>query len=123
MQYPNDDGPIPQRSLMDDPLENCPWKCLPDAPHCVCREASKAVPKITASLRADRDANIAAWERVLGKRSEGEAQSYIRELEVEHAKAELRIKAIIEWLERNQPNVFSRGIWDAVPASQSDKPA
>ena len=35
----------------------------------------------SASLRADRDANIAAWERVLGKRSEGEAQTYIRELE------------------------------------------
>ena len=44
----------------------------------------------------------------------------IRELEAEHAKAELRIKAIIEWLEKNQPNVFSRGIWDAVVASQSD---
>jgi len=31
-------------------------------------------------LRAERDANLAAWERVLGQRSEGEAHDYVNGL-------------------------------------------
>jgi hypothetical protein len=37
------------------------------------------------------------------------------------AAAEKRIAAIITWLEKNQPNVFRRGIWDAVAASSQSQ--
>jgi hypothetical protein len=41
-----------------------------------------------------------------------------RELDTANARItelESVIKCIVEWLESNQPDVFSRGLWDAIP--------
>ena len=35
--------------------------------------------------------------------------------------AENTIASIIEWLETNQPDVFRRGLWDAIAAKKEEK--
>jgi hypothetical protein len=32
-----------------------------------------------------------------------------------------KLKAMTKWLEKNQPDVFRRGLWDAINASTSAK--
>ncbi len=34
---------------------------------------------------------------------------------------EARLKAVVEWLETNQPDVFKRGLWDAVNETSNAK--
>jgi len=41
-----------------------------------------------------------------------------REREIDRLK--LKINVIIKWLEQNQPDVFSRGMWDAISKSNKD---
>lgn len=35
------------------------------------------------------------------------------------ARAFLRTSAIVKWLEENRPDVFSRGLWDAIKAADA----
>lgn len=38
----------------------------------------------------------------------------IQQLRGENKKLSFTISAMIQWLEQNQPDVFSRGLWDAI---------
>lgn len=40
-------------------------------------------------------------------------------LERENAELKLKLSATIHWLERNQPNVFSRGLWDFINRAEA----
>ena len=33
---------------------------------------------------------------------------------------EAKLTAIVHWLEKNQPDVFSRGLWDAIIEAETD---
>ena len=45
------------------------------------------------------------------------AQIAFEDAEVERLKlCERRLRAMTEWLEANQPDVFRRGLWDAINA-------
>jgi hypothetical protein len=39
--------------------------------------------------------------------------------ERENDRLKLKINAIVKWLEQNQPDVFSRGMWDAISKSNN----
>ena len=34
-----------------------------------------------------------------------------------------KLEAMVKWLEKNQPDVFKRGIWDALTGQQEDQEA
>lgn len=55
--------------------------------------------KLTRKLKDDRDAAASEYTAALRER--------VKELE-------RTTKTIVEWLEQNQPDVFSRGLWDAI---------
>ena len=41
-----------------------------------------------------------------------EAEREIKRLKAREQKLENRIKTLVEWLDENQPDVWTRGIWD-----------
>lgn len=44
----------------------------------------------------------------------------IRELEAERDALRATLRAIVEWLERNRPEVWREGIWDAIRAARKE---
>lgn len=72
-----------------------------------------------AALRAERDQFKAMWERdstALGKAlaQRDTARTDAEDKRARVAELEGKVTAIVGWLEREQPDVFRRGLWDAL---------
>jgi len=77
-----------------------------------------------AALRAERDQFKAMWERdstALGKAlaQRDTARTDAEDKRARVAELEGKVTAIVGWLEREQPDVFRRGLWDALREVQS----
>jgi hypothetical protein len=49
----------------------------------------------------------------------GDVVVELRQLQHENTKLRRRVSSIMRWLEANQPDVFRRGLWDAINAADS----
>lgn len=60
------------------------------------------------------DATTIAMDKRVMEMHCGNALAEIERLEGKIGLIEGRVKAMVTWLETNQPDVFRRGLWDAI---------
>src|ERR1700677_2934209 len=78
-------------------------------------------PRTTASDGCSLDT-----ARAQGMRSEAdwaEMRDFAIDMQRQRDALSDKLKAITKWLEKNQADVFRRGLWDAVEAATSDNPS
>ena len=88
-----------------------------------------------ASVRVDFDVAIQSREALLAEvaelRKEADFEKSAREahqIEAVALRAEVdrlrdKVTAIVSWLDKNQPDVYARGIWDAINAVLAQRDA
>lgn len=73
-----------------------------------------------AALIAEARARAAAVD-AMSMPATGDMLRRLADALEEAGKAEAAVRAIVPWLEANQPDVFRRGLWDAIHAARGGR--
>lgn len=85
----------------------------------MCKEAADALERLARDLVIETAKAQARQEGLaLGVEMRETAEASLREAEDKWAKAEATVAGMVKWLEENQGDVFSRGIYEAADAAR-----
>lgn len=93
-----------------------------DAPPVAPGEQPPFPPKITVSTGAAPGCTAQALER-MGKWIEFDAPPTQERASDERELLIAKLTAIVDWLKKNQPDVFKRGLWDVIPHRLAAQPS